>query len=210
MLRFFQFLTVSLLLGALLGCASNPYSSPKEVAKALAYKAPQVNTYRIGPSDVISVNVWRNKDLSIVVPVRPDGKISVPLIGDVNANNVKPEQLAKEITKKLSTYIRDPQVSVVVKGMNSHEYTERVRVTGAVNSPISVPYRKGMTVLDLVLSAGGTNMYANSDSAILYRKVGKKTVAIPLDLKAIFMKGKLSSNYKLQPGDIITVPERSF
>src|SRR5690606_39766512 len=114
-------------------------------------------------------SVWRNPDLSVSVPVRPDGKISAPLIGDVQAAGLAPEELAVSIREKLAVYIREPQVSVVVTSMGSHEFVSRVRVTGAVRAPATMPYREGMSVLDIVLSAGGIYELLNYKRNIVFR-----------------------------------------
>ncbi|HMM68393.1 MAG TPA: polysaccharide biosynthesis/export family protein, partial [Dokdonella sp.] len=149
-------------------------------------------------------------DLNVTVPVRPDGRISVPLVGDIEAGGRTPEEVSAEITTKLGTYVRNPQVTVIVDQLRSHEYLSRVRVTGAVRTPISVPYRQGMTVLDAVLAAGGTNEFAAADRTELYRKEGATTHAYAVRLDRILQKGELATNYPVQPGDVITVPERSF
>ncbi|MEP3562136.1 MAG: XrtA/PEP-CTERM system exopolysaccharide export protein [Marinobacter sp.] len=195
----------------LAGCASNAPSSPEMVQRALAMEArDSVDQYVLGATDVVRVSVWRNEDISISVPVRPDGMISVPLVGDVRASGETPEQLAQSIRAKLSEYIREPQVSVVVTSMGSHEFTDRVRVTGAVRQPISIPHRSGMTVLDLFLNAGGANQFANLNDSMLYRQVEDKVVAIPVQLEDILSKGRIATNYSMRPGDILTIPERSF
>ncbi len=169
-----------------------------------------IAVYKIGVDDVIKVNVWKNPELTIEVPVRPDGMISVPLIGDVKAAGLSPETVSKNIKLKLKKFIRDPLVAVILTQLNSHEYLSRVRVTGAVRTPISLPYRQGMTVLDAVLAAGGINDFASAGSTKLYRRVKNKSNAINIDLDNILNGGKLSTNYILKPGDIITVPERIF
>lgn len=167
--------------------------------------------YIIGVDDQILVSVWRNPDLSITVPVRPDGKISTPLVGDVQAAGQTPEKLARVIKEKLSYYVKDPQVSIILTGLSSHEYLSRVRITGAVRSPQTLPYRKGMTVLDLVLAAGSTNEFASPNRAMLYRTDQNGQVkAIRIKLKNILKGGKLEGNLALQPGDVITVPESLF
>ncbi|ROT98377.1 sugar ABC transporter substrate-binding protein [Marinobacter sp. R17] len=198
------------LFSLLAGCASQPASSPQQIEAALNKNAGPVDQYILGPNDVVQVSVWRNQDLSVSVPIRPDGRISVPLVGDVVAAGLTPEELADDVQDKLEQYIRQPQVSVVVTGMNSHEFTDRVRVTGAVQSPMTMPFRDGMTVMDVVLSAGGANPFADLNSAMLYRPMGKEVVAIPVKLDDILTRGDIATNYRLLPGDILTVPERSF
>lgn len=166
--------------------------------------------YRIGTEDEIRIDVWRNPDLSIEVPVRPDGKISMPLIGDVQAGGRSPSQVATDIRQRLSRFIREPQVSVIVTQLRSHEYLSRVRVTGAVRQQVSLPFRQGMTILDAVLAAGGVNEFAAPGRTKLYRKVDRKTEVLDINLSGILYDGDLTTNVVLKPGDVITVPERLF
>ena len=195
----------------LVGCALTPSSSPEKIQAALnANMGGDTPPYILGATDVVTVSVWRNPDLSTSVPIRPDGKISVPLIGDVQASGRAPQELARSIEIDLSGYIREPQVSVVVTSMGSHEFTDRVRVTGAVANPVSLPHRDGMTVLDILLSAGGANPFASLNNAMLYRPFQGEVVAIPVRLDDILGKGDIETNYRMQPGDILTIPERSF
>lgn len=193
------------------GCASQSPSSPEKIRQALETSQTETaKEYIIGATDVVRVSVWRNNDLSVTVPVRPDGKISVPLIGDVQASGKAPQVLAKDIERELQSYIREPQVSIVVTSMGSHEFTDRVRVTGAVGQPTSTPHRDGMTVLDMVLGAGGLSPFASGNKAMLYRPLKGEVVAIPVRLDDILERGDISTNYELRPGDILTIPERSF
>jgi polysaccharide export outer membrane protein len=171
-----------------------------------------VDTYLIGVDDQLQITVWHNPDLSVSVPVRPDGKITVPLIGDVMAGGKTPDQVSAQISEKLQSFIRDPQVAVILTALRSHEYLSRVRVTGAVRSPVSIPYRQGMTVLDAVLAAGGLTEFASPDRTELYRKGedGNTTTAYAVQLQKILQRGDLANNYAVQPGDVITVPLRAF
>ncbi|SFS16750.1 polysaccharide export outer membrane protein [Dyella sp. OK004] len=173
-------------------------------------QAQAVNTYRIGVDDQLQITVWQNPDLSVSVPVRPDGKITVPLIGDVIAGGKTPEEVASDIKGKLVTYVRDPQVAVILTALRSHEYLSRVRVTGAVRTPVSIPYRQGMTVLDAVLAAGGTTEFAAPDRTELYRADGGVTTPYAIRLDKVLQQGDLATNYPVQPGDVITVPLRVF
>lgn len=201
-------LLFSLVFLVLAGCAANgpkPGSAP-----SINPEAQAVEAYRIGVDDVVRVAVWQNPDLNVTVPVRPDGRISVPLVGDVVAGGRTPEEVAAEIKTALEKFVRNPQVTVIIDQLRSHEYLARVRVTGAVRTPISVPYRQGMTVLDAVLAAGGTNEFAAADRTELYRKEGDSTRAFAVRLDRILQKGELGTNYPVQPGDVITVPERAF
>jgi polysaccharide export outer membrane protein len=207
MARSFQFAIVAILLMLLSACASTSGSTQ---APKIDPAAQAVGAYRIGVDDEVKVAVWQNPGLDVSVPVRPDGKISVPLVGDVDAGGRTPEEVAAEIKEKLATYVRDPQVTVILTQLRSHEYLSRVRVTGAVRQAVSVPYRQGMTVLDAVLAAGGTNEFAAADRTELYRKEGEGTRAYAVRLDQILQKGELTTNYPVQPGDVITVPERTF
>ncbi len=205
-----------LFMGLISGCESLPGGGDEVVlqqgnpeiiddAKAAAYSNSV--EYRIGVDDVVNVDVWKNPDLSVKVPVRPDGNISVPLIGDVEVGGKTPTEVAEIIKEELRVYLREPQVTVILDELKSHEFLSRVRITGAVEEPKSIPFRQGMTVIDAVLEAGGINKFASADKTKIYRKSGK---VIPVKLKRILKKGDLRTNYPLRPGDVITVPERLF
>lgn len=169
-----------------------------------------IDEYRIGVGDALRVNVWRNAEISSDVPVRPDGMISLPLVGDIQAAGQSTEQLASALTEALGEYVRNPQVTVIVTNPASSDFQRRVRITGAVQSPQSMPYRDGMTVLDLVLMAGGPNEFASANKAKLYRRVDGEVKVYPVYLKDLIEKGRVETNYSLQPSDILTVPERMF
>lgn len=171
---------------------------------------PATDAYRIGVDDLVQVTVWRNPELGVTVPVRPDGMISVPLVGDVVAGGKTPPEVGKDIQDKLATYVRDPQVAVILTELRSHEYLSRVRVTGAVRQPVSIPFRQGMTVLDAVLAAGGPTPFAAPDRASLYRKQENATREYPVRLDRILNRGDLSTNFPVAPGDVVTVPERAL
>lgn len=169
-----------------------------------------IDQYKIGVDDQVEVNVWKNPDLSITVPVRPDGRISVPLIGEVVAGGRTPVEVAADITRQLSNFIKDPQVAVILTDLRSHEFLSRVRVTGAVRAPRSFPYRQGMSVLDVVLEAGGLDEFASGNSARLYRKAGGNVTTIRIRLDDILDDGDMKTNLAIQPGDILSIPERVF
>jgi polysaccharide export outer membrane protein len=166
--------------------------------------------YRIGVDDRVQVTVWRNPELSVAGPVRPDGKITVPLIGDVEAGGHTPSEVAEQIKRQLSTYVREPNVVVIITDLRSHEFLSRIRITGAVRTPKSIPYRQGMTVLDAVLEAGGVNDFASPNRSKLYRKGKDKIDVFEIELGNILTKGQLQTNLPLRAGDVITVPERLF
>lgn len=166
--------------------------------------------YLLGVGDQIAVQVWKSPDLSVEVPVRPDGRVSVPLVGDVPAAGQTTRQLAQTLTTGLEEYVRNPQVTVIVLNPASGEFLRRVRVTGAVANPMSLPHQQGMTVLDLVLQAGGLTEFASGNRARLYRRYDDKVKVFPIYLDDILSKGELNTNYILGPSDIVTVPERRF
>ncbi len=166
------------------------------------------SAYRIGVDDRLQVSVWRNPELSVTVPVRPDGRISVPLLGDVVAGGRMPEEVGADIEERLKAYVREPKVAVILVELRSHEFISRVRVTGAVRQPISIPYRQGMTVLDAVLQAGGVTEFASANRTRLYRKRDSRAETFDVKLDSILRRGDLETNLDVQPGDIITVPER--
>ena len=193
----------------LAGCADMP-RVPESVDDTAQRFASFEGSYRIGVDDRVQIVVWRNPELSVTAPVRPDGKISVPIIGDVEAGGRTPSEVAEIIKKRLSEYVRDPNVVVIMTELRSHEFLSRVRVTGAVRTPRSMPHRQGMTVLDAVLEAGGVNDFASPNRTKVYRKVKDKTDVFEVDLGDILKKGRLETNYPLKPGDVVTVPERLF
>ena len=200
-----QFLFGSLF-SLLAACEGTPVSSEAPVLTRVT-----AETYRIGQTDEIAIDVWKNPELSVNVTVRPDGMITIPLIGDVIARDKTTSELAASVTEALSNYVRTPQVTVIVTNPASADFRNRVRVTGAVNAPSSIPYKDGMTILDVVLAAGGATEFASPNSALLYRKNAEGVVtAYAVRLGDIFDKGRLETNYPLQPADIITVPERNF
>lgn len=200
--KILQLILVSLLL---IAC-----SSGKKVVMPPVSDGGSHEEYRLGVGDAIEINVWRNADLSRSVQVRPDGKITLPLVGDVVAAELTTTQLAQNITTTLSGYVKSPQVTVIVVNSSSSDFQRRVRITGAVKSPQTLAFREGMTVLDLVLLAGGPNEFASSNKAKLYRKVNGEVKVYPIKLDDLINDGDVSTNYPLQVSDIITVPERAF
>lgn len=168
----------------------------------------QANTYIVGPGDVLQVFVWRNPELSTTIPVRPDGKISTPLVEDMIAVGKTPSQLARDIEGILSQYIRSPQVNIIVSQPNS--VFSQVRVIGEVGRPQGIPYREGMTVLDAVLAAGGIGQFAAGNRARIIRTEKGKQREIPVKLADLVNKGDLRQNLPMQAGDVLVVPQSMF
>lgn len=206
---FRRLLIVGLVL-VIAGCARQAPGPDENLDVAQDGAVPEDTAFRLGPEDQLRVQVWGNPDLSTDVPVRPDGMISVPLVGDVRAGGQRPEEVASAIESDLGEYIRDPNVTVIVTELNSHQFLSRVRVTGAVENPLSLSYRQGMTVLDLVLEAGGLTDFAAANRATLYRRAEGETQQYRVDLEAILQRGNMETNSQLMPGDVIAVPERFF
>ncbi|WP_144392682.1 XrtA/PEP-CTERM system exopolysaccharide export protein [Pleionea sediminis] len=200
---------IALLTFILAGCSTQP-TEVAGINPAPSNTALLVDQYYIGVDDVVTVNVWKNPDLSITVPVRPDGRISVPLVGEIVAGGKTPVDVSKEITQKLSRFIKDPQVAVILEQLNSHEFLSRIRVTGAVRTPLSMSFRQGMTVLDAILEAGGLNEFAAANRTKLFRRVDDEVKTIQIELEDILNDGDMSTNFSLQPGDILSIPERVF
>jgi polysaccharide export outer membrane protein len=169
---------------------------------------PASSEYIIGPGDTLQVFVWRNPDLSVTLPVRPDGKISTPLVEDMPAVGKTPTQLARDIEKVLSEYVRTPAVNVIVTQAAS--VFNQVKVIGQVQKPGPIPYREGMMVLDALLAVGGLGTFAAGNRSHLVRTVDGKQQEIPLKLDALLNKGDMSQNLQLRPGDVLVVPESRF
>ena len=191
------------------GCASNPPNLPATDAGFGANNV-LVEAYKIDVSDDVQINVWKNPELSVSEPVRPDGMIAVPLVGDVMAAGRTPEELSKEISDRLSEYIKNPNVTVILTGLQGHAYLSRIRVTGAVTNNTSITYQQGMTVLDAILDAGSVDLYADGNNTKLHRRTENGAVTYDIRLEDILEDGDMTTNVLLMPGDVITVPERVF
>lgn len=191
---------------------ATPGAKPSRAAAevpAPAVSAVSDPAYVIGPGDALQIFVWRSPELSVTVPVRPDGKISTPLVDDMVAVGKTPSQLARDVEVRLAEYVRTPQVSVIVTAPANA--FNQVKVIGQVAQPKSLAYRAGMTVLDAVLETGGLSEFAAGNRAILVRKdANGKETRQKLKLNDIVKKGKLSANIELRPGDVLIVPESVF
>lgn len=195
--------TSAALLAAVLvacGTASAP-PAPANVA------APGLR-YRIGPLDTLAIVVWRNPELSTTVTVRPDGYIATPLVPELLAAGRQPADLAHDLEQVLGKYIREPVVSVVVSGFQGM-YADQIRVVGEAAKPQSVPYRQDMTVLDVMIQAGGLTDFADGNAAVLIRGAeGGKQYGVRL--KDLLRRGDISANAAMLPGDIVIVPQSWF
>lgn len=164
--------------------------------------------YVIGPGDSINIIVWRNPEISQSVTVRPDGRITTPLIDELYALGRNPKDLAREIEKELSKYIRDPVVTVIVGGFNG-PFSEQIRIVGEAARPQALPYRQNMTLLDLMIVVGGLTDFADGNRAVLVRgKEGGKQYTVRI--KDLLKRGDISANVDVKPGDILIIPQSWF
>ena len=199
--RAFVVIAVALVAGA---CATKHPPAPQSVS---APGGPEY-AYRIGPLDTVNVIVWRNPELSMSVPVRPDGKITTPLVDDLTAIGKTPTELEREIEKALSKFIRDPVVTVVVTQFVGPT-SEQIRVTGEAAKPQILPYRRGMTLLDVMIAVGGLTDFADGNAATIYR-VGEGGKTYSVRLRDLIKRGDISANVEMSPGDILIIPQSWF
>jgi polysaccharide export outer membrane protein len=193
--------------------AQPPQMEQPESSEAPAQAAPAASAvdpqYVIGPGDTVQVFVWRNPELTVTVPVRPDGKISTPLVEDVIAVGKTSSQLAREVERVLGEYIRSPQVNIIVT--NAASAYSQIKVIGEVASPQSVPYREGITAMDVVLAVGGLTAFAAGNRAkIIRRTEDGKPKEIKVKLESLLRKGKIAENQPMYPGDVLVVPQSFF
>ena len=196
---------------ALPGCAGSGSGPQLPPASFVAMQEGPGEDYIIGPLDELTIFVWRNPELGAKVQVRPDGRITTPLITDMPAVGKTPKMLADDITLQLSQFIQDPLVSVIVNKF-SGTYSQQVRVIGATGKPASLPYRANMTLLDAMIAVGGLSEYAAGNRAKLIRfdKESGKQKEFALRLGDLLRKGDSKANVMLMPGDVIIIPESQF
>lgn len=172
-------------------------------------QADQGREYTIGPGDNLQIYVRNNPDLSVTIPVRPDGKISVPMVQDMTAAGKSPSQLADDLQTALSKYIRNPNVTVMVTSFIG-AYQNQVRVVGQATRPQALSYRQGMTVLDVMIQVGGLTQFAAGNRAKIVRKVDGKEKTFKVRLGDLLNEGDISANVAMHPGDILIIPEAFF
>ena len=165
--------------------------------------------YLIGPGDNINIFVWRNPDLGMSVPVRPDGRVSIPLVEDLEVSGKTPTELARVIEKELSAYVKDPLVTVIVTGFNG-PYYQQVRIVGEAAKPQALPYREAMTALDVMIAVGGLTEFAAGNRSKIIRVVDGKQIEMKVRLEDLIKEGEFSKNVDMMPGDILIIPESWF
>jgi polysaccharide export outer membrane protein len=186
------------------GCASK-----SELPTAPMQAAVGTHEYRIGPGDTISINVWRNPEVSQSVPVRPDGKITTPLVEDLPASGRTPTELARDIEKVLAKFIQQPVVTVIVTGFVG-PYSEQIRVIGQAAKPQALPYRENMSLMDVLIAVGGLAEFAAGNSANVIRTIDGKQHKIDVRLNDLLKKADISANMPMRPGDVLVIPESFF
>lgn len=187
----------------LAGCASGPALPPAPPTAAV-----QDYTYIIGAGDNLNIIVWRNPELSMTVPVRPDGKVAAPLVEEVVAQGKTSVELAREVERQLGKYVRDPVVTVLVTGFVG-PYGEQIRVVGEAAKPQFLSYKKDMTVLDVMIAVGGLTDFADGNGATILRtSEGNKQYSVRL--KDLVRRGDVTANVAMKPGDILIVPQSLY
>jgi polysaccharide export outer membrane protein len=197
---------------ALAGCStSQTTGNSLPPASFVGTESEVGDKYIIGALDELTVFVWRNPELGAKVQVRPDGRITTPLITDLTAVGKTPAQLAEDIKKALTQYIEDPLVSVIVDKFQG-TFSQQVRIVGATEKPAAIPYRANMTLLDAMIAVGGLSEFAAGDRARLIRqdKASGRQIEYDLKIARLLKKGDTSANVRLEPGDVIIIPESMF
>jgi polysaccharide export outer membrane protein len=185
------------------GCATNSIPAISVEAAVPAHE------YLIGPGDSVNINVWRNPEVSQTVPVRPDGKITTPLVEDLPASGKTATQLARDIEKVLGKYIQQPVVTVIVTGFVG-PYSQQIRVLGQAAKPQALPYRQGMSLMDVMIAVGGLAEFASGNRANVVRHIDGKQQKIDVRLNDLIKKGDISANMPMRPGDVLIIPESFF
>jgi polysaccharide biosynthesis/export protein len=194
-----------LLFGLLSACGGTQYRAsdlPDEIAG-------QSDGYQIGPGDSLQIFVWDHEDLSTTVQVRPDGRISTPLVEDLQAAGKTPTALGREIEGVLSEYVRSPVVTVIMQAFVG-DAAQQVRVVGQAAEPQAIQYRQGMTVLDVMIAVGGLSEFASGNRAKIVRNVNGNTVDIRVKLDNLLNAGDIKENVRMLPGDVLIIPESFF
>jgi polysaccharide export outer membrane protein len=192
----------------LAACASGTPTTQLAQSTA-ATNLPTAQEYVIGPGDVLDIFVWRNTDLTRQMPVRPDGRIAMPLVGDTVAVGKTPAVLASELQDKLKAFIQDPLVTVIPTSFVGL-FTRQIRVIGEASQPRALAYRSSMTVLDVMIEVGGLTRYADGDRAVLVRQTGAQQQSYRVKLDSLVRDGDITQNVDMQPGDILIIPQRLF
>ena len=185
------------------GCVSAPNNTAQEMTQVTA------PDYRIGPGDTVNIIVWRNPEVSMLVPVRPDGKISTPLVEDLTASGKTPTELARDIEKSLAKFIQQPQVTVIVTSFVGL-YDQQIRVIGQATKPQALQYRQNMSLLDVLIAVGGVTEFASGNKANIIRSANGRQQKVPVRINDLVRDGDVSANVRMLPGDVLVIPESFF
>ncbi len=199
----------SALCAILVALAVGACADSRELPPALVEAPDEPPLYQIGAGDSLTIFVWRNAELSTSVTVRPDGRISVPLIEDLYVEGKTPSNLSREIETQLAVYIQDPLVTVIVGGFVG-TFPQQVRIVGEASQPQAIPFRANMTVLDIVIQVGGLTEFADGNNTTLVRFQGDEIREFRVRLDDLLNDGDISANVALLPGDILIIPESIF
>ena len=206
-IRFNKSAIISFLVAGFLvaGCSSAPTVSTTDISA----EAAPVTDYRIGPGDQLEIFVWEHEDLSVKLPVRPDGKISTPLVEDMTAEGKTPSELANDLEGVLSEYVRTPVVSVIVQEFQG-QFSSQIRVVGQAEKPQALSYREGITLLDVMIEVGGLTDFAAGNKSKIVRKEGGTQTEMLVRLSDLMKKGMIDRNIAMRPGDVLIIPESIF
>lgn len=195
---------VGLLVSLISACAGFSSSYPSAPAVAAT---PDYN-YIVGPGDTLSISVWRNPELSMSVPVRPDGKVTMPLVDELVAQGKTSVQIAREVEVVLGKLVRDPVVTVIVTGFVG-PYSEQIRVVGEAAKPQALPYKQKMTLLDVMIAVGGLTDFADGNGASITR-ASEDNKRYSVRIKDLIKRGDISANVEMKPGDVLIIPQGWF
>jgi len=209
-LRIFGLVSALALMPVLAEAQPRPSSTAAEQRGQQRPAPADQSDYQIGAGDNLQVFVWKSPELSADVPVRPDGKITTPLVPDIQAQGKTPTQLAGDLRTALSAYVQEPIVTVVVKSVAAPTSASAIRVIGAAVTPKTVPYHAGLTALDVMIEVGGLTTFASGNRAQLIRNENGGYRSYPLRLADLVKSGDMRANVNLKPGDVIRIPERWF
>lgn len=194
----------------LAGCASNSYTPlPSKAQKEPVTTDPAAYAYLVGPGDSLEIFVWQNPEVSETVTVRPDGKVTTPLVEDLDVAGLTPTEVARKVEEALGQYIREPIVTVIVGGFQG-PYSEQVRIVGEASSPQAITYREDMSLLDVMIAVGGLTEFADGNNASVIRVVDGKQVQYGVRIEDLIKTGDITANADILPGDILIIPEDWF
>ena len=197
---------LGLILFALIGCSQPEYPTLPEAAVTPLNPGPE---YLIGAGDNLNINVWRQPELSLSVPVRPDGRISVPLIEDLFVAGKTSTAVAADIQDKLKAYVQDPAVTVIVTGFVGPT-SQQIRVVGEATTPKAIPYKEKLSALDVMIEVGGLTEFAAGNRTVLVRTENGKQTEYQVRLEDLVKNGDITANFAMKPGDVLVIPEAYF